>query len=315
MQHYPQRTYMPIKTLLIDGKPVKCFIDGDGPIPCLFIGPGAIYFPTIASEAKRELFTFYSADRYFTKPSNEAEELNPEDITSLDLNSYISYYEKVRKALKLGQVALMGPSALGLVAHEYAQQHTSKITHVFMIGTPSTTRDLVQVQNTFFEGNYNPNYYPSLATTWSKKKWINFHNDRQTFQQINLNLTDEECYIKELVADQEKYSINPESEIMLKNRWDSFNLTMRKHFFEKMIAGYIMQGKVKVPTLVVSGLYDGIAPFYDIADKIGKKIIYGKISQVILEDAAHSPHFESIQFTECIMKWLSQTSCSLQARL
>lgn len=288
----------------IHGKQVKCIKEGQGPIHCLIIGPGALYLPTIPEDAKKELFTFYDADRYFAYPSS-GEVVSKDEIEGLTINDYIQYYESARKALKLDKIALFGPSAIGLVAHEYARQYPEVITHVILLGSPSTTKNLPERQRLFMEGNYNPQIFPMNRTEFSAEKWKRYQVAQQKFiEQKAQGLTADESLIKELVADQEKYSILPESEETLRNRWQRFNTTMRAHFFGTMIKNYEMQGEVTVPTFAILGLFDGIAPCYDLTDKIEHHSIYGKIDYVVLADAAHSPQLESSQFTAAIKKWL-----------
>lgn len=298
----PQKKYI---TLSTDHHSIKCLIEGEGSIPCLFIGPGSLYLPTIPDNTKTELFTFYDVDRYFAYPIGE-DKVNVVEIESLTLDSYIEYYETCRNALNLSKIAVMGPSAIGLVAYEYAKRFPDVISHVILLGTPSTTKGLVERQNIFFEGNYNPGLYPKLATSWSTRKWLNFKQAQEQFiEEKKSDLTADESLIKELVADQEKYSIDSETESVLRSRWQRFNTTMRKQFFGNMISAYEMEGEVIVPTLAISGMYDGIAPFYDIGDKIAEGVIRGNITQIILDDAAHSPQLESKQFTQCIREWLT----------
>lgn len=293
---------------------VNCLVEGEGPINCLFIGPGSLYFPTIPDDAKTELFTLYDTDKYFAYPLKKEAQVSDTEIENLTLDNYINYYESCRKALGLKHIAIMGPSAIGLVAHEYARRFPEVISFVILLGTPSTTKNLVERQDIFFEGNYTSAKY-NIATSWSNNKWSNFKLAQKQFEQEKEDkLTPDESLIKELVADQEKYSINPEPESVLRTRWQRFNTTMRKHFFENMISAYEMEGEVIVPTLAISGLYDGIAPFYDIGDKITNRTITGKITQVILEDAAHSPQFESKQFTQCIRKWINDQNPNLLAQ-
>jgi pimeloyl-ACP methyl ester carboxylesterase len=298
--------YQKIQTIYIQGKPVKCIQEGEGPIHCLFIGPGSLYLPTIPDDAKKQLFTFYDVDRYFAYPLVEGNRVTLAEIESLTLNDFIAYYEAVYAALALDKIAVFGPSALGLVAHEYAQRHPDTISHVFMLGTPFSTKDLLQKQAFFMQGNYSPLHYPQFTTEWSANKWNRFQQAQEKYNKLVADeLTPDENLIQELVADQEKYSIQPESEDVLRDRWQRFNTTMRNHFFRTMITDYEMKGEVRVPTLAILGLFDGVAPYYGLVDKIQQeKSIYGKIDYVILEDAAHSPQLESSHFSRTIAQWL-----------
>jgi pimeloyl-ACP methyl ester carboxylesterase len=300
-------------TLTIEGRSIKCLIEGEGGINCLFIGPGKLYFPTIPKDTKTQLFTFHDVDRYFAYLDG-ADKISEAEINSLTIDTYIEYYESCRKALQLETVALMAPSAIGLIAYEYAIRYPQVVSHVILLGTPSTTKDLIKQQDIFFEGNFSPYLYPRLATPWSINKWTNFKLSHEINNPDNKDeLNPDESLISELVADQEKYSINPETELVLRERWHGFNTTMRKHFFESMISNYKISKEITCPTLFISGMYDGVVPFYDIGDKISSGEIKGNITQVILEDAAHLPQFESQHFTSTIRDWLISTDLDISS--
>lgn len=297
--------------LMVDGRLVPVAKYGNGPIPCLFIGPGELYFPSFPPELAKQ-FTFYSADRYFTYPV-QGERVSKEEIQSLTLEKYLEHYKAVQDQLGLRKVAVMGPSAIGLVAHAYAEKYPDSASHVIMLGTPSSTKNLAERQRFFMESNYGPARMDAdskrtvdLTTAWSRDKWKRHQEGQARFAKLQAEgkLSPDESLIKEVVAAQEQYSIEPESEKTLRDRWNRFNTLMRQHFFgsDKMIVGFEMGKAVTVPTLVIGGMYDGIAPYYDLVDKIQKGEIKGPIFPVVL-DEAHSPQ-NAKEFTPVIKAWL-----------
>lgn len=302
-------------TITVQGKTVPLTKSGNGPNPCLFIGPGELYFSSLQGLSK--VFTFYSLDRYFSYPK-DGSRVSKEEIESLTLEKFLAYHEEARKALGLENLTVMGPSALGLVAHAYAEKYPKHVSQVIMLGTPSTTKDLLNRQTFFMQANYGPARIDTdgksrstidLTTEWSKQIWARYQEAQQNFKERKEKLSGDESLIEELYADQLKYGIEEQSLKDLWESWGFFNTTMRAHFFgsEKMIVGFEMGKNIQIPTLVVSGFRDGVAPYYDLVDKIKEKEIKGPIFYVLL-DAGHSP--QKTRYIDKIVKtwldWIAQ---------
>jgi pimeloyl-ACP methyl ester carboxylesterase len=335
------------KIIEVDGKTVPVTKFGKGELNCLFIGPGTIYLPLFPKALFDEI-TFWDADRYCTYPA-QGPKVKREEIEQLTIESYIDFYEKIRQALGLGKVAVMGPSALGLVAHAYAKRYPASVSHVFLLNCPSTTKNLVELEKEYIFGNYafgkvvpfnsfgyddvfakfSPRelktLYPHLQTQDSSSKWDNHlqrlseyrhYEDDNRLKKARGELLDDSNRVlaKELFKEQLLYSVNPETEEVLFLRWQSFNTTTRAHFFGKLLVGASIYGKIDIPTLVVAGIKDGVAPSYDIPDKMKKAEIHGQIDVVILPECAHSPQFEVPEyFTRVILNWVHLVAKAGQA--
>lgn len=103
-------------------------VEGEGP-PVLVIG-SSVFYPKVFSQELRNVFQLVFIDhRGFSTPDNEATETHfGMDEAMADINS-------IRMELGLEKVIVMGHSAHGYLALEYARRFPENVSHVVVIAT------------------------------------------------------------------------------------------------------------------------------------------------------------------------------------
>ena len=99
----------------VDGTQLNYVAEGKG-MPFLVIG-SLVYYPGTISKHLRDHFRFYFVDmRWLAKNYTP---VNPEDFT---LSMILDDIEKIRTALNLDKINIMGHSIHGVIAYEYAKK-------------------------------------------------------------------------------------------------------------------------------------------------------------------------------------------------
>jgi proline iminopeptidase len=116
--------------ITVDGTQLNYVVEGQGK-PCLVVG-SSIYYPRTFSPALRQELKMYFVDmRWF------AREYEAVDLSTYNIQGIAEDIEKVRQALALEQVILIGHSIHGTMALEYAKSYPQHLSQVIAIGSPS----------------------------------------------------------------------------------------------------------------------------------------------------------------------------------
>ncbi len=123
------------------------FIEGKG-IPCV-VTFHATFLARALSPELRDYFQFIFADsRHLTTIAPEV------DVSYVTMDTLVDDIEAVRKALGHDRIAVLGHSAPGLIALEYARKYPQQTSHVIMIGTPVYwNREAEQAFAEYWEAN------------------------------------------------------------------------------------------------------------------------------------------------------------------
>ncbi len=123
----------------IRGREYPITISGSG-IPCLAIGTGTLTTRTLSKRFKEE-FKIYSSDLYWE------EKQGLEDPTTLTMDMIVDDIALLGKELKLDSYIVIGHSAFGIVALEFAKKYPRLALGIIMIGTPVNSNSTVAEQN------------------------------------------------------------------------------------------------------------------------------------------------------------------------
>lgn len=135
----------PMTVIERDGFKLQCRIEGSGP-PALVIG-SALYYPrSFSQNLRRHLQLVFMDWRGFAEGSSSR--LAFEDI--------LEDIDQVRSALGLKKCIVIGHSAHGLLALEYAKKYPQHTTHVVMIG---------------ISPNLGPKYAEAAERNWQEAVW------------------------------------------------------------------------------------------------------------------------------------------------
>lgn len=133
--------------LTIGGTPHPYLAEGTG-LTCIVVGLAPSY-PPLFSDGLKQRIRFVYVD---FKNSWNAE--TPRGVDTITMDSLIDEVDQVRSALGLDKVCVVGHSAPGLVAVEYALGHAERVSHVILVSVePYFTHDFLNKRAAFWEAD------------------------------------------------------------------------------------------------------------------------------------------------------------------
>jgi len=269
----------------VSGTKLNYVIEGKGR-PSLVIG-SSIYYPRTFSKQLRDSLKFYFTDmRWFAK---EYATVKPEYFT---LDTILSDIEKVRSALKLEKVIILGHSIHSVIAFEYAKRYPDKVSHIVMIGSPAcqTNKEQEDAINMLWE-TASPERQSLQNENWKKLAGMNDLTPAQF---------DIENYC--LMAPKYWYDIYYDAKWLWKDM--SLNTDILHSLYELVFKDYFIfrnERSVPVPTFVAMGKYDYVDPY---TLWKGFDDIRG-LTVKVFDKSGHTPQLEeSDLFDRELLKWL-----------
>ena len=114
-------------SVMSGGFSLRYIIEGTG-TPALIVGSSAYYARAFSANLRKHLRLVFVDHRGF------AASPGPRDTTAFALDTLIDDIERVRVALNLGRIAVVGHSGHAFMALEYAKKYPANVSHVVMIG-------------------------------------------------------------------------------------------------------------------------------------------------------------------------------------
>ena len=96
--------------------------------PTLVVGSSRYYARAFSKELRKHLRLVFVDHRGFTEAPGRS------DTAAFAMDTLVDDIERVRRALGLGRVAVMGHSGHAFMALEYAKKYPAHVSHVIMIG-------------------------------------------------------------------------------------------------------------------------------------------------------------------------------------
>ena len=272
-----------------DGYGLQYCVEGSG-ISTLVIG-SAIYYPRIFSENLRKHLRLAFVDhRCFG--------LSPEtvDNSTFELDVILDDMEDVRKKLDLGRVVVIGHSAHGYMALEYAKKYPENVSHVVMISIgPDLSLKNQEMAVQYWKESASPERKAALE---------------ENLQQFSDNqmalLTPSQQFIKRYVlhGPRIRYDYRFDSSPL----WEGveINIPMFNHIWGTIFRDIdITKGldSFEKPVFLAMGRYDflfGASPWDSILEK------FHDINMHIFEHSGHTPQYEEAGlFDQELLNWLS----------
>jgi proline iminopeptidase len=282
LQSVPEYGYVEVS-----GTKLNWVAEGKGK-PCLVIG-SSIYYPRTFSKQLRDSLKFYFVDmRWFAKDYTP---VKPENFT---LDTIISDIEKVRSALKLQKMIILGHSIHSVIAFEYARKHPDKVSHVVMIGSPAYQSNGQQEEaiNNIWK-TASPERRKLMNENWKKLA---------AMKNLSPAQFDIENYC--LMAPEYWYDMNYDAKWLWQDM--TLNTGILHSLYESVFKDYFIfrnERSVPVPAFVAMGRYDYVDP-YTLWE--GFDDIRG-LTVRIFEKSGHTPQLEeSVLFDRELLKWLNQ---------
>ena len=259
-------------------------VSGDG-FPSLAIGIGTLMQRTFSQKFKTS-FKVFSSDLYWIK-NNEFEE-----PPTLSMPQIIDDIEELRQHLGLTSYILIGHSAYGIVALEYAKKYGSTLKGIVMIGTPlNSNPEVAACNNKYFETYAEP-----------LRKQIDFER-RTLFANEDLSHLDPAArFLRTYIwRDAPRYWHDPIFDCT--PLWSNIHLNgpLLDHFFEAILPNTdvtIGLEKVQCPVFLAAGMSD-----YDCCPWMWSQINnFSKLTVSLFNKSGHYPNYEESELFDTRVK-------------
>jgi len=273
----------------VDGFKFQYLTEGNGP-DTLVIGSSIYYSRSFSQNLRQSLPLHFMDHRGFAEPPGDNE------VSSFDV--LLDDIEQIRQKLSLKRCIVIGHSANGRLALEYAKKHRESVSQVVMIGTPP---------------HVGPDHIAMAQRNWDESVWP---ERKAVFQQNMQRFSDEE--LRKLSRDQQFFKMNLRN---VPKNWYDF------HFD----SGILWQG-VKPNIKILDQMHHQFGRDVDLSKGIelldcSVMLAYGRfdfavapvqswdplrpkfkdLTVRIFEKSAHSPQYEeSDLFDMELLKWLEK---------
>ncbi|WP_291516716.1 alpha/beta hydrolase [Bdellovibrio sp. ArHS] len=264
--------------------------EGSGPV-CLVVGSALYYSRSFHPQMNQNFRMIYMDHRGFSNPSGSVTEAD------YSLATLMSDIERFRAEMKLGPIAILGHSAHGYMALEYAKRYPGSVSHVCLVATgPSHGSHMQEAER---------NWTESVCTARKDQ----FEMDCQNMERQIAN--------------------SPEDRFVLfckgmrTRAWNDWNFDIDElwkgvqtympaidHLFGEVFRDIkIEEGlpDLKVPVLLMLGRLDyQVAPSWTWNQY---RPLFQKLTVRIFEKSAHNPQTEqALEFYHEFKNWIDQTA-------
>ena len=278
--------------LTIGGTPHPYLTEGTG-LTCIVTGPAPLH-PPLWSDRLKQRIRFVYVD---FKNSWNAE--SPRDVDKITMDSLVDEIDQVRRALGLDKVCVLGHSAPGFVAVEYALRHPEHVSHLILVCVePHFTREFRQAHDAFWETDAS-----------ADRKAVKQRLDERLPNAMLASLSPRDAYAMRYVRNGPKYFYDP--------TYDFYWVWAGKHFSAELLNRYVNTiaadwdprprlAHNTIPTFLALGRYDYNVP-YVTWDSLRKTT--PDLTSYLFERSGHFPMIEErTLFDDRLIEWLKQTS-------
>lgn len=272
----------------IDGFKLRYLTEGEG-LDALVIG-SSIYYPRSFSQDLRKSLRLHFIDYRGFAEGPEME---------LTFDTLLDDIEHIRQKLGLKKCVVIGHSAHGLLALEYAKKHEEHVSHVVIIGMPPHMREdhITMAQNNWEE------------SVWPERKAA-FDRNIEHMPDEKLNqLPRDEWFLHMNFRNVPKswYNYNFDSAPL----WEG--VKPNAHILDQMYLRFareidVSQGleTFSLPVLLAYGRFEFLVAPVHSWDPLRPK--FKKLTVRIFEKSAHSPQYEEAELFDAeLLKWLKKT--------
>ncbi|MBN2260754.1 MAG: alpha/beta hydrolase [Clostridiales bacterium] len=270
----------------VEGGKLSYIIKGNGK-PIIVLGTFIMDSKTYSEELKDKFELIFLNMRHFDKDNN----LKTNEIT---LQTYLNDIEYLRKKLGYDKVAILGHSAHGLLAIEYAKSYPYNTSHLILIGTPP-----------YFSQSFNlekEKFWNANASNERKEKYQQKWN-REKRRITNWFLPDDKKFKIKMVArsPQRWYDLDFDPTYLWKGV--EINSEVMNHFIGNVTMDYLLPDSIKTPTFIAHGKYDFAIPYTTWTEQRKSKFI--NLSFNLFDMSSHFPHMEQQElFDKKLIEWI-----------
>jgi pimeloyl-ACP methyl ester carboxylesterase len=274
--------------LMIDGIPHPYLAEGSG-VTCVMVGLAPSYPPLFSGRLK-ERIRFVYVD---FKNSWNAE--SPRGVERITLDGLVDEVDQVRRGLGLDKVCVVGHSAPGLVAVEYALRHPDLVSHMILVSVePCFTADYLRARTRFWEDDASADRKATLERNVTR-----FPDD------LLRRLSPRDVFALRYVRNGPRYFYDPSYDFYWAFAGKHFSAELIDHFISTIIRDYDPRPRLAtnaVPKLLLLGRYDYNIPYreWDSARKTTPHM-----TTHVFDRSGHFPMLEeSALFDQSVVQWL-----------
>jgi proline iminopeptidase len=272
----------------IAGRPHPYLTEGTG-LTCIVTGLAPSYPPLLSDRLKQRI-RFVYVD---FKNSWNAE--SPQGVEAITMDSLVDEIDQIRTALALDKVCVVGHSAPGLVALEYALRHPDRVSHVILVSVePYFTPAFLRERANFWEADASPDRKAAL-----KRSAERFPDD------LLRNLSPRDAFALRYVRNGPRYFFDPSYDFYWAWAGKHFSAELLTYYLNKILAEYDPRPRLAsntVPLFLALGRYDYNVPYHewDSARKTSPHL-----TSHVFERSGHFPMIEETDlFDETLIRWL-----------
>lgn len=247
------------KKIIIKGKEVTVHTQGNGAIPCMFVGAAGLFRkPGMLPESLNKTLTFYFLDLWETVNRSGVSE--PDNYSGLNWDEVVDEIEEGRKKLELEKVVIMGQSAAGAMPIEYARKYPAHCLLVVPVAfSPLWTEKLAAYRDKFIKGE------ETRTANASEERQRLITDLDLAYTSSVAGMSPEEAFVARFTADRPLYwkdyeTAGPKINFM----WQDYrpNVNKVKVYVTRLLNGYdfFSNPLEKVPMLWCLGIYDYSVP-------------------------------------------------------
>jgi proline iminopeptidase len=271
--------------ITVRGTPHPYLIEGTGP-PCIVVGPAPQYARQFSDRLKQHVRLIYVD----FKRSWSAEDGAEADTT---MDTLVDEVDEVRRAFGLGQVCVVGHSAPGLVALEYAARHPDATSHVILIAVPPFLgRAFAKARAEFW----------SADATADRKAALE-RNVRRVPDSVLASLSPRDAFAVRYVRNGPRYFYDASYDYTWAWIGQRISAELVQRFLTLDDDPRPRLASNTVPMFVALGRYDYAVPYW-LWDGIEKQIPH--VTRTRFERSAHFPMLEeTAAFDDALLGWLA----------
>jgi len=271
----------------VGGIELNYVIEGSGR-PCIVVGSATYYPRTFSETFKRNFRCVYVNTRMFSLGT--AAGIDPDDYT---MDVVVDDLERVRKALDLDDIVVVGHSMHALMALEYAKKYPQHVSRAVMIGM-SPRFDT--------EGMAEAAQYWTDEASDERRETLDTQLAALT-EEVMGAASPEQQVVLRYVASGPMYWHDPHYDASWLWADVDFDVALMNRFLARLQEYDVRAGlpEFRVPVLAIVGQYDFVVPhiLWD-----GVRDEFPNLSYHVFDRSGHTPQLEEPErFDETVLEW------------
>lgn len=276
----------------IDGFKLNYIRRGTGK-PIIVIGSSEYYSKAFSKELEENFELIFVDSRHFVADCNPTEE----ELDNINLSTFSSDLESIRKHLDLEKIGLIGHSIHGQIALDYAVKYPDNLTKLIIIGgVPYSGEEIEDYKEELWNTEANEERKTILST------------NAELLKNAIDSITSDQIFAVSYHYNAPLYWANPNYDASslldeLRTCPQVFgklggSIPSKKEVIEKLKS-------ISAPTLLILGKLDFAIPYKAWEEMLNAN---SKIKYILMENASHNPHTEEstqAAFDKHLTQWIS----------